>query len=967
MIHRLAEQKCFFSAICIQESWLVEGEDTSDYELDGYKLLDQGRHCSSKGGLIIYLHENFQHSPKIVSLKYESWEAHFLHVKRGEHLSKPITLGNVYRPPNDLVDSIRQFINEFSPHLERYESSNSEVIISGDFNINLLKVNDKPVISDYFDMLTSHSFYPKITLPTRLSNNSGTLIDNFLCKLTDTTLDTTSGIVMSKLSDHQPYFTILNNVTCKDPPPLYVKVSTNDKESIDKFHNALLTSQCIKNCNANLRQDPNINYNVLHETIQKAKNLHLPEKIVRYDKHKHKKSKWITHSLIKSIKYRDALYKKHKKTKQTSPEYQTQKTNLATFNTILKKTIRKAKKDYYKNLFDKYKGDMKNTWKTINDILGRTKRKNKFPKFFRDGNNIISSKLAIVGKFNSFFANIGLNLSNLITSPKNKSFRTFLNKRFTDEIKFKNTTSEIVSNIIDNMAPKTSFGYDGISTKLLKTVKNALIDPITIIINQMFNTGIFPDKLKIAKVTPVYKKDDETLFTNYRPISLLPSISKIFEKVIFRQLYDYFQEKKLFHNAQYGFREEHSTELAALELVDRLTIEMDKMNTPISIFLDLSKAFDTLNHEILLSKLDYYGIRGPANSLMKSYLTDRQQFVEIDNIKSDIITINTGVPQGSILGPLLFLIYINDIAMASNAFKFVIYADDTTLNTTLELVACKNPGKDISMILNSELRNISDWLKTNKLSLNVKKSKYMIFHKPQKKVQPLQLTMDNTIVERVFEFDFLGITLNENLNCKSHINKISNKISRCIGILNRLKYFLPLQTKLQIYSSLILSHLNLGILIWGYQCDRVIKLQKKAVRILSLSKYNAHTEPIFKDLKLLKVKDILKLQQLKFFFKFKHDKLPEYLLNMPFQSNSENHEYDTRQHNNIHLTLVKHDYAKYCLRFDLPRVINATPAIILDKISTHSLDGFSWYIKTHILESYKSDCTIDSCYICSRN
>jgi hypothetical protein len=254
---------------------------------------------------------------------------------------------------------------------------------------------------------------------------------------------------------------------------------------------------------------------------------------------------------------------------------------------------------------------------------------------------------------------------------------------------------------------------------------------------------------------------------------------------------------------------------------------MDQSNTPVNIFLDLSKAFDTLDHKILLNKLNYYGIYGVSLKLMESYLTDRKQYVEFNGTSSKMLTLTTGVPQGSILGPLLFIIYINDIAQASKLFDFIIYEDDTTLSTTLEIVIKNTQPHTAEGILNTELANVSEWLKVNMLSLNVNKSKYMIFHTNRKQINPMHLLLDNTTIERSLQFNFLGLTLDENLNWKVHIDKISNKISKSIGILNKLKHFIPIKIKILIYNSLILSYLNYCILAWGYQCNRLIKLQKK--------------------------------------------------------------------------------------------------------------------------------------------
>ena len=302
--------------------------------------------------------------------------------------------------------------------------------------------------------------------------------------------------------------------------------------------------------------------------------------------------------------------------------------------------------------------------------------------------------------------------------------------------------------VINSLTNKSRVGIDGISTILLKCIAPSIIKPLTLIINQIMKTGVFPNKIKLAKVIPIYKKDGPTQVTNYRPISLLPVLSKVVEKTIAKQLSEYFEENKLFNQNQYGFRTGHSTEHAALELVDKITSQMDNNETPINIFLDLSKAFDTIDHNILLDKLKYYGLYDTAIKLFRSFLTNRYQYVQMENAKSQMLGINTGVPQGSILGPLLFIIYINDISQSSDKFDFLAYADDTTLSTTLNKLTTSD-GMNISDLINLELYKINEWLEINKLSLNANKSRFMIFHMPNKQITLPILQICNTNIEKV--------------------------------------------------------------------------------------------------------------------------------------------------------------------------------------------------------------------------
>jgi hypothetical protein len=485
--------------------------------------------------------------------------------------------------------------------------------------------------------------------------------------------------------------------------------------------------------------------------------------------------------------------------------------------------------------------------------------------------------------------------------------------------------------------------------------------------------------MKIAEVIPIYKGKDSDIhdFGNYRPISLLPVFSKILEKAVHWQLYQYMNENHLLNDNQYGFRHYHSTEYAAIELVDRLQKSLAQGNIPFAVFIDLSKAFDTLDHNILLQKLSNYGIRDSTLNWFKNYLGDRKQYVKYNNVTSPYTRIKTGVPQGSVLGPLLFIIYINDISEATKELDDILFADDTSLDSCIQKFFTR-PGarrsppttaahiQELGKAISRKLDMVVEWLKINKLSLNTSKTRYMLFHNENEKMELyklLELRMDGQLIKRSTTFNYLGLTLNEKLTWETHTNKLSGIIGSVIGVLYRLKFSVPKKILLTIYNALILSRLHYCNLIWGNNWgDKLEDLQIKALRAISGYRAHGHAYEICKRLNMVTIGHIHLQKLLSLYWKILENEVPASIKKM-FPNIKQ-------QYENLDIMNVTEAQTR-CLRHELPRELKSctnhrdTISTIENNHDSITFNCVKKTIKKGIINRYPSGCYLQACPTCT--
>jgi hypothetical protein len=593
--------------------------------------------------------------------------------------------------------------------------------------------------------------------------------------------------------------------------------------------------------------------------------------------------------------------------------------------------VRASKKLHYDAKFSLYANNPKKIWNLLNEISGVKKASNgsNIPYIEVNGNTI-NSPQDIANEFNSFFVTAGKNISDSVPLSNRTPESYFPH---TDEpppeFNLGNINAQHVRDIVKSFSSKQSADIDGLSLKLLKFVSNEVCIPLAHIFDLSFTTGIFPSKLKTNRTVPIFKAGDPSACDNYRPISLIPTLSKILEKIVAINLTNHLQLNNLLHRNQFGFQRNTSTEHNLLKVFNFIGDSLNRGNYCVGVFLDLRKAFDTCSHEILLKKLSKLGIRNVSLNWFNSYLSNRFLRVEVNGHLSDILSILCGVFQGSVLGPILFLCYINDIFNVSSLATFL-FADDTTC-------LAENPNlHDLISYVNTELNKLAVWFKANKMAVNVSKTNYIIFHTKGKPInlngcdvvfdsneinanppdpeliQKIERIHDRHSDPKMQSFKLLGVFLDEHLTLNKHIDHVTAKLSKSLYILNRVKQLISPSSQRKLYFSLFHSHLLYCINILSCtsqtNINRISVLQKKAVRVISKANYNAHSTPLFLENKILPFDKLIKLHRLLFMHSIAYEYAPATFENTWTKNNTRDTGHVLRNQDYFTLPLVRIEF-----------------------------------------------------------
>ena len=1018
-VHLAGLQNFPFSVIALQEVWSINRE----YRLKGYELLEYATRDKTQsksnpncgGGIGFFVKEGLTYEVIHFGGEFEKGVYESLWLKISI-CGKSRIVGNIYRPNTAPLASLHRATEIHKNILKSIKTDKqlckAPITIVSDFNINLLNFNSHPETAEYADLHMSQGLLPMITKPTHIYNSGASLIDHIFVSPTNNPV--TTGVLVCDISDHFPTFYI-EELQQAQPIPLPNYGRRINEKTMPLFKQLLEQTDWSSLPDEN----PCAYFDSFFSTVQEKFNSAMP--VIKLPPPRKKPDPpWFTTSLKVSNKKKAKLYRKFitKRTDDTKKEYKA-------YANIYKNLVKSAKKKHYENLVSKFHKDTRKVWGVIREVVSQSKKNGmNFPDFFiepaavskssqppassadpgspaeatRSIDTPLSSapgptsptgatrsttahvdkkttdKQKIADGFNAYYCSVGPNLAAKI--DKKKSSLLDLPHPL-GNIPSSDTTFEIskinaatVAFLIDSLSNKTSSGTDGISNALLKFVAKPLLKPLQKMINISIQTGIVPQQLKIAKVLPIYKGADagsKHFYSSYRPIAILNTIGKVLEKAVEYQLRQYFSSNGFFYTGQYGFRPNRNTAQALLDLTSHVHDRLEQGKNVLGVFIDLSKAFDTLNFDILLQKLSKYGVSQKSLKWFESYISGRTQKVALPcGTISKELEVKTGVPQGSILGPLLFIIYVNDLPKAVPLLKIILFADDTS---------CLYSSKSESELyggMSGQLQKLEDFFLINKLSLNVRKTRAMAFHSPKTHFHYDALILDGEEIEwcgtansKEAYFKFLGVLLDSKLGMEHHLKRLLGKLSSALYALSVARDNLPLKVALNVYRSLYESHIIYACAVWGSAHPKLLQPifshHTKACKLLFSLPRASHLSQTLQKNRILKPEQIIMREHIKLAHSHRMKRLPQPISNIlkPVEDGLEARQ-NRNSENNMKLPGPSVIAGRHFPAYKVPKAWNNLPP----RLKSTALHDFEASFAAHIASLNDRGCEKPNCPIC---
>ncbi len=814
------------------ESWLTNSVNNTMVELEGYNIIRQDRNLNSNktrgGGIIIYYRDQLQ-----ISQRTELWlctpDLELLVMRLHLTNVREIFYLVVYRPPSG---NVKNFVNAIENCITKLSNkTNIEINLVGDININFNKPRDRDV-KLYKDMLRRHQLCNLIKMNTCHSHHgAASAVDHFCTNNIE--LYSVHGVCLHDVSDHDIIFASCKKFKIKrGVTKLKARKYSRLNEELFAREIEQFDWNVVYHCT-----DVDAAWDTFVRIFNTILDRHAPWRLMKFTDNI---PEWCTKEFLSLCKDRDYVKARYDKFKSPIDEELARRKRNQTVN-----MGKELKCNYFKAALDNVGNDSKKLWKIIKQLLGTKKGKNKIQEL-----NGKSDPSEMADILNDYFTDIGPNLAAEMPASLLDIDYTFTGNR--EKFNFKNTTVEEVKKLILNISNNKSTGIDGVPIRFLKMTIDTSSQILCFIINMSMETKTVPKGWKTCVLTPLFKDGDRTDPCNYRPIAILPAASKLLERTVHQQVYDYLEENKILSEAQFGFRKRHSTTTCILNLLNDIYLNMDIGWYTGVVFLDLKKAFDTVNHTVLLRKLGMYGFSDESCQWFANYLGNRLQFAKVNGKISGGRTTLCGVPQGSILGPLLFIIYINDLYKYITDCKLNLYADDTALYTS------NHSYIDLILSLRIEMATLSQWMLANKLTLNVKKTKFVIFGTKPKllKIPERRMTLEinNQEVEQVKSFKYLGFLLDESLNYQEHIDYVYTKSCQKLGAIRKCRNCLSNKLTLMLYKSLVAPLIDYCDIVYSNanktDIAKLQLVQNTACQIILKAGARDHIDDMHRELKL---------------------------------------------------------------------------------------------------------------------